>query len=80
MIWSLGHVFFRTVTRVVATEVVRHLADYVLIWAGDGGDDIAKSPHMARIAASVYHDLCPGDPLCGLENELMTSCSFWKLA
>ena len=23
---------------------VKHLADYVLIWAGGGGDDLAKSP------------------------------------
>ena len=32
---------------------MRHLADYVLVWStrfvGNGGDDIAKSPHMARI-------------------------------
>ena len=41
-----------------------HLADYVLIWSGDNGDDIAKSPHMARIATSIYDDVCPGDPLC----------------
>lgn len=45
-------------------DVVRHLADYVLLWAGGGGDDLAKSPHMARIANSVYSDLCPGDPTC----------------
>jgi dolichyl-diphosphooligosaccharide--protein glycosyltransferase len=29
-------------------EIVRHLADYVLLWAGGRGDDMAKSPHLAR--------------------------------
>jgi len=36
----------------------------VLVWAGGGGDDLAKSPHMARIGNSVYPDMCPGDPTC----------------
>jgi len=47
-----------------AHKIVRHLADYVLVWTGGGGDDLAKSPHMARIGNSVYHDICPGDPTC----------------
>jgi dolichyl-diphosphooligosaccharide--protein glycosyltransferase len=47
-----------------AHKIVRHLADYVLVWAGGGGDDLAKSPHMARIGNSVYSDICPGDPTC----------------
>ena len=47
-----------------AHKLVRHLADYVLVWAGGGGDDLAKSPHMARIGNSVYHDICPDDPTC----------------
>jgi dolichyl-diphosphooligosaccharide--protein glycosyltransferase len=48
-----------------AHSLIRHLADYVLVWAGGGGDDLAKSPHMARIGNSVYHDICPKeDPLC----------------
>ena len=47
-----------------AHRMVRHLADYVLIWTGGGGDDLAKSPHMARIGNSVYSDICPGDPTC----------------
>jgi len=42
-------------------EITRHLADYVLIWttryAGMMGDDLAKSPHMANIGGSVYHDV-----------------------
>ena len=41
--------------------IARHLADYVLVWttrwAGQMGDDLAKSPHMARIAGSVYADV-----------------------
>merc|ERR1711871_1348308 len=44
-------------------DIIKHLADYVLIWVGRRGD-LAKSPHMARIANSVYNDLCPGDPTC----------------
>ena len=43
-------------------EIARHLADYVLVWAGGGGDDVAKSPHLARIANSVYREHCPDDP------------------
>ena len=27
-------------------EIARHLADYVLVWGGGGGDDLAKSPHL----------------------------------
>jgi dolichyl-diphosphooligosaccharide--protein glycosyltransferase len=46
-------------------QIARHLADYVLVWGGGGGDDLAKSPHLARIANSVYRDHCPaGDPTC----------------
>ena len=47
-----------------AHNIIKHLADYVLIWTGGGGDDLAKSPHMARIANSVFDDVCPGDPTC----------------
>eukprot|EP00949_MAST-11_sp_MAST-11-sp1_P005397 g5397.t1 len=47
-----------------AHRIIRHLADYVLVWAGGGGDDLAKSPHMARIGNSVFHDICPEDPTC----------------
>lgn len=43
--------------------MVRHLADYVLVWAGSGGD-LGKSPHMARISNSVYNTTCPNDPTC----------------
>eukprot|EP00744_Colponema_vietnamica_P004178 GILI01006275.1.p1 GENE.GILI01006275.1~~GILI01006275.1.p1 ORF type:complete len:561 (+),score=91.70 GILI01006275.1:56-1684(+) len=47
-----------------AHSLIRHLADYVLIWTGSRADDLAKSPHMARIGNSVYHDICPNDPSC----------------
>jgi len=47
-----------------AHSIIKHLADYVLIWAGGGGDDLAKSPHMARIGNSVFEDICPNDPTC----------------
>ena len=44
----------------VSHAITRHLADYVLIWttrhAGMYSDDLAKSPHMARIGTSVYGD------------------------
>lgn len=36
----------------------------MLVWGGGHGDDLAKSPHMARIGNSVYHDICPNDPTC----------------
>uniref|UniRef100_A0A7S1GAA0 dolichyl-diphosphooligosaccharide--protein glycotransferase n=1 Tax=Bicosoecida sp. CB-2014 TaxID=1486930 RepID=A0A7S1GAA0_9STRA len=58
-----------------AHRMIRHLADYVLIWTGGGGDDLAKAPHMARIGNSVYHDICPGDPTCrnyGFMDQQMT--------
>ncbi|EEC43036.1 oligosaccharyl transferase [Phaeodactylum tricornutum CCAP 1055/1] len=44
-------------------RIARHLADYVLVWAGGGGDDVAKSPHLRRIANSVYRGLCR-EPTC----------------
>jgi len=47
-----------------AHSLIRHLADYVLVWAGGGGDDLAKSIHMARISNSVFLDICPGDAQC----------------
>jgi dolichyl-diphosphooligosaccharide--protein glycosyltransferase len=47
-----------------AHKLIRHVADYVLVWAGQGNDDLGKSPHMARIGNSVYRGHCPNDPLC----------------
>eukprot|EP00242_Pyramimonas_sp_CCMP2087_P010768 CAMPEP_0198197216 /NCGR_PEP_ID=MMETSP1445-20131203/806_1 /TAXON_ID=36898 /ORGANISM="Pyramimonas sp., Strain CCMP2087" /LENGTH=749 /DNA_ID=CAMNT_0043866419 /DNA_START=119 /DNA_END=2368 /DNA_ORIENTATION=- len=44
-----------------AIKMIRHLADYMLVWstryAGMWGDDLAKVPHIARIAGSVYPDI-----------------------
>ena len=46
-------------------KITRHLADYVLVWstkhAGLWGDDMAKMPHMARIAGSVFEDIDPSE-------------------
>ena len=36
----------------------------MLVWAGGGGDDLAKSPHLARIGNSVFHGHCGADPTC----------------
>ena len=66
---------------------MRHLADYVLIWTGGGGDDLAKSPHMARIGNSVFRDICPDDPTCsnfgfyhgGMPTPMMAESLLYKL-
>ena len=55
-------------------QIARHLADYVLIWGGGGGDDLAKSPHLARIANSVYRDHCPGDVTCRAFGFVVSCC------
>jgi dolichyl-diphosphooligosaccharide---protein glycosyltransferase len=41
-----------------AHTIARHLADYILIWTGGGGDDLGKSTHMARISNSVFQGHC----------------------
>lgn len=55
--WNHEHIAFlgRTLTapEKEAHRIARHLADYVLVWAGGGGDDLAKSPYLRRIANSV---------------------------
>jgi len=69
-------------------RVSRHLGDYILVWGGGGGDDLAKSPHLARIANSVYRDMCPGDPTCrafgymdrnGTPSPMMEASMLYKL-
>jgi dolichyl-diphosphooligosaccharide--protein glycosyltransferase len=60
-------------------QIARHLADYVLVWGGGGGDDLAKSPHLARIANSVYRDHCPGDVTCRAFGFVVSS-SIYALA
>jgi dolichyl-diphosphooligosaccharide---protein glycosyltransferase len=72
----------------VAHDLLRHVADFVLVWTGGGGDDLAKSPHMARIGNSVYPGLCPGDPTCrmfgfmdrqGTPTPMMANSLLYKL-
>jgi len=66
--WNLEHISL--IARCLTSDekkahgLIRHLADYVLVWSGGGGDDLAKLPHIARIGNSVYPDICPNDPLC----------------
>jgi len=67
--WNLEHIALigkcLTSTEKKAHDMIKHLADYVLVWAGGGGDDLAKSPHMARIGTSVFTDICgKQDPMC----------------
>ena len=81
---TLGRVLSANEDR--AHKIARHLADYVLVWAGGGGDDLAKSPHMARIGNSVYHDICP-EPTCsqfgfyqgGIPTPMMEQCLLYKM-
>jgi dolichyl-diphosphooligosaccharide--protein glycosyltransferase len=66
--WNLEHIALigkiLTASQEKAHHMARHLADYVLVWAGGGGDDLAKMPHVARIASSVYDGICDGDQIC----------------
>mmetsp|Transcript_58297 Transcript_58297/g.118573 ORF Transcript_58297/g.118573 Transcript_58297/m.118573 type:complete len:444 (+) Transcript_58297:1-1332(+) len=60
---TLGRIM--TSTEPKSHKAMRHLADYVLVWAGGHGDDMGKSPHLARIGNSVFPDHCgDDDPLC----------------
>jgi len=46
-------------------DVIRHLADYVLIMTGAVNDDLSISPHFARIGNSVFPSHCgDDDPYC----------------
>lgn len=68
-------------------RMIRHLADYVLVWttryAGMYGDDLAKSPHMARISGSVYPDIDPSqywfDQQSGQATPMMEQSLLYKL-
>jgi len=60
---TLGRIMTSTEKR--SWNAMRHLADYALVWAGGQGDDMGKSPHLARIGNSVFPDHCgDDDPLC----------------
>merc|ERR1712216_1103118 len=51
-------------------------------YAGMYGDDIAKSPHMARIAGSVYSDIDPSAfyvDQYGQPSQMMKESVLWKL-
>ncbi|CAJ1366931.1 unnamed protein product [Effrenium voratum] len=70
-----------------AHNIMKHLADYVLVWAGGHGDDMGKSPHLARIANSVFPDVCgEDDPTCrkfgfysgGKPTEMMAASFLYK--
>ncbi len=67
--WNHEHVALiakiLTSTEEQGYNIARHLADYVLIWAGGEGDDLDKGRPLAQIANSVYRDHCSGDPNCG---------------
>jgi len=81
--WNHEHIALlgRTLTspEKEAHRIARHLADYVLIWAGGGGDDLAKSPHLRRIANSVYQGLC-AEPTCrGFGMTVRFSCFILSL-
>jgi dolichyl-diphosphooligosaccharide--protein glycosyltransferase len=72
-------------------KITRHLADYVLVWstryAGMWGDDLAKVPHIARIAGSVYSDIygngyymeSQNQPSPMLRNSLLYRLHGWRL-
>lgn len=73
-------------TEKTSHAIVRHLADYVLIWttryAGLYSDDIAKSPHMARIASSVYSDIDASAFYLdrqGNPSEMMRESILWRM-
>eukprot|EP00798_Chlamydomonas_sp_ICE-L_P022889 gene22889-30064_t len=66
--WNQAHIALigkmLTSTEPKAHKLIRHMADYVLVWAGGGGDDLAKSPHLARIASSNFPKHCGSDRTC----------------
>jgi dolichyl-diphosphooligosaccharide--protein glycosyltransferase len=74
-----------------AHQIMRHLADYVLIWttrfAGMHGDDIAKMPHMANIAGSVYPEVSQkgyyldreGNPSPLMRKSLLYQLTFYQM-
>ncbi|CAE7233317.1 stt3 [Symbiodinium natans] len=67
--WNHEHI--ATIGRILSNPVkkshniMKHLADYVLVWAGERETDLRISTHFARIGNSVFPDICgPRDPTC----------------
>ncbi|CAD7961002.1 unnamed protein product [Amoebophrya sp. A120] len=62
--WNHEHLAFLGMTITSPVEeshiIMRHWADYVLVWCDD---DLSKATHMARIANSVYKGHCY-DKMC----------------
>lgn len=62
--WNYEHIAL--IAKILTTnqedgyQIARLLADYILI----EDDDLQKSPHIAKIANSVYSTICPNDPTC----------------
>mmetsp|Transcript_45472 Transcript_45472/g.147758 ORF Transcript_45472/g.147758 Transcript_45472/m.147758 type:complete len:246 (+) Transcript_45472:1382-2119(+) len=93
--WNLEHIALVGKCLVSSEEashaITRHLADYVLLWTtrhnGMAADDLAKSPHMARIAGSVYPDINAqafylgkdGTPSKMMEESLLYRLHGWGL-
>ena len=49
----------------MASSFLFFVKSFLLLWVGGGGDDLAKSPHLARIGNSVYPGHC-SDPTCSM--------------
>eukprot|EP00798_Chlamydomonas_sp_ICE-L_P023012 gene23012-30203_t len=66
--WNQAHIALigkmLTSSEQKAHRMIRHMADYVLVWAGGDGDDLGKSPHLARIATSNFPKHCGSDRSC----------------
>jgi len=70
-----------------AHKIAQHMADYILVWttrfAGMMGDDLAKMPHMANIAGSVYPEIPRTGYFMGPNNDptpLMKESLLYKLS
>lgn len=60
---TIGRILSNPVKK--AHNIMKHLADYVLVWAGERETDLRISAHFARIGNSVFPDICgPADPTC----------------
>merc|ERR1712014_207160 len=73
--WNHEHI--ATLGRILTSAVdkshkaMRHLADYLLVWAGGHGDDMGKSPHLARSAIQFSQTIVVTTILCA-ENTVST--------